>query len=58
MEVYLKVYALAMSHAQMKRIDCRELAHRQAYLDSDACGESRNNEQGFLASDGMAKTKM
>ena len=38
----------------MKRIDCRELAHGQAYSDSDAYGESRDNEQACLASYGMA----
>ncbi len=54
MEVYIEVYALVMSHAQMKRITCRELAHRQAYSDSDAYGESRDNEQACLASDGRA----
>ena len=54
MEVYFKVYALAVSHAQMKRIDCWELAHGQAYSDSDAYGENRDNEQACLASYGMA----
>lgn len=38
----------------MKRIDCWELAHEQAYSDSDAYGESRDNEQACLASYGMA----
>ncbi len=37
-----------MSHAQMNRIDCRELAHRQAYSRSDVYGECRDNEQACL----------
>ena len=43
-----------MSHAQMNRIDCRELAHRQAYSRSDVYGECRDNEQACLRVVGMA----
>ena len=34
-----------MSHAQLDRIDCRELAYEQAYSSSAVYGERRDNEQ-------------
>ena len=49
---------VAMSHAQMDRIDCRELAHGQAYSCSDVYGECRDNEQASACeSVGMANKK-
>ena len=49
---------VAMSHAQMDRIDCRELAHGQAYSCSDVYGECRDNEQApACESVGMANQK-
>jgi len=57
MEVYFTIYALAMSHAgQWINTARRVRAHVRAYLDSGQYGESRDNEQACLASDGMAKT--
>ena len=35
---------VAMSHAHLDRIDCRELAHGQAYSSPDVYGERRDNE--------------
>jgi len=48
-----------MSHAQMDRIGCRELAHGQAYLCSDVYGERRDNEQALACeSGGMAQRRI
>ena len=57
---------VAMSHAQLNRIDCWELAHRQAYSRSDVYGECRDSEQACLRacrhgeseSVGMAKANL
>ncbi len=46
---------VAISHAQINRITCRELAHRQVYLCLAVYGERRDNEQASACeSVGMA----
>jgi len=56
LQVFLSVQsARALSHAQMNRIDCQELAHRQTYSSSSAYGERRASPQACLRAGGMAQ---
>ncbi len=49
-----EILRVAMSHAQMSRIDCRVLAHGQAHSCEDAYDECRDNEQAKPMSVAMA----
>jgi len=53
--MYKFEFARAMSHVQLSRIDCWELAHRQTYSDEDVYGECRDIGQLVGEVVGMAQ---